>query len=72
MAARLGAQNREWVREYAHQAQQFATRFPQEDGRTAVSLISAGRKCEQYGLILPLQAQQMYRAARPQAQARVA
>jgi N-acetylglutamate synthase-like GNAT family acetyltransferase len=28
------------------------------------------RKCEQYGLILPLQAQQMYRAARPQAQAR--
>lgn len=30
------------------------------------------RKCEQYGLILPLQAQQTYRAFRPQATARVA
>ncbi|MBL8848401.1 MAG: TlpA family protein disulfide reductase [Planctomycetaceae bacterium] len=50
MAARFGAQNRDWVREYANQAQQFARRFPQEDGRTAVSLIAAGRKCEQYGL----------------------
>jgi hypothetical protein len=51
MAARHGAQNREWVREYATQAQLFAHRFPQEEGRTAVSLIAAGRKCEQYGLL---------------------
>lgn len=50
MAARYGAQNRDWVAEYAHQAQTFASRFPQEQGRSAVSLIAAGRKCEQYGL----------------------
>jgi len=30
------------------------------------------RKCEQYAVVLPLQAQQMYRAVRPQATARVA
>lgn len=30
------------------------------------------RKCEQYAVVLPLQAQQTYRAARPQATARVA
>lgn len=30
------------------------------------------RKCEQYAVVLPLQVQQMYRAARPQATARVA
>jgi len=50
MAARHGAQNRELVREYARQAQQFAHRFPQEQGRAAVALISAGRKCEQYAV----------------------
>ena len=30
------------------------------------------RKCEQFAVVLPLQAQQMYRAAQPQAAARVA
>lgn len=50
MAARHGAQNRDLVREYAQQAQHFSRRFPQEEGRAAVSLIAAGRKCEQYGL----------------------
>lgn len=50
MAAKYGAQNRDWVSEYASQARQFADRFPQEQGRSAVSLIAAGRKCERYGL----------------------
>lgn len=50
MAARHGPQNRDWVREYATQAQLFARRFPQEEGRSAVALIAAGRRCEQYAL----------------------
>jgi hypothetical protein len=50
MAARHGPENREWVKAYANQARLFADRFPQEQGRVAVSLIAAGRKCEQFGL----------------------
>ena len=50
MAARHGAESREWVKAYANQARLFADRFPQEQGRVAVSLIAAGRKCEQFGL----------------------
>lgn len=50
MAARHGAQNRDWVTAYANQSRLFAERFPQEQGRTAVSLIAAGRKCEQFHL----------------------
>ncbi|MFO1091802.1 MAG: TlpA disulfide reductase family protein [Planctomycetaceae bacterium] len=58
LAARHGAKNRDAVREYAKQAQRFAQRFPQESGRTAVGLIAAGRKCEQYGL--PNEARECY------------
>lgn len=50
MASRHGAENREWVTAYANQSRLFAERFPQEQGRTAVSLIAAGRKCEQFHL----------------------
>lgn len=50
MAARHGAENRAWVRAYANQARLFAERFPQEQGRAAVSLIAAGRRCEQFQL----------------------
>lgn len=50
MAAQHGTQNNEWVKAYAIQARLFAERFPQEQGRVAVSLISAGRKCEQFAL----------------------
>lgn len=50
MAARHGAGNPEWITAYANQARLFADRFPQEQGRSAVSLIAAGRKCEQFSL----------------------
>jgi hypothetical protein len=50
MAARHGPENREWVKAYANQARLYADRFPQEQGRVAVTLIGAGRKCEQFGL----------------------
>jgi hypothetical protein len=50
MAARHGPEDREWVKAYANQARLFADRFPQEQGRVAVTLIAAGRKCEQFGL----------------------
>jgi hypothetical protein len=50
MAARHGAENREWITAYANQSRLFADRFPQEQGRSAVSLIAAGRKCEQFSL----------------------
>jgi hypothetical protein len=50
MAARHGAESREWVTAYANQSRLYADRFPQEQGRTAVSLIAAGRKCEQFNL----------------------
>ncbi|REJ85493.1 MAG: hypothetical protein DWQ29_11230, partial [Planctomycetota bacterium] len=50
MASRYGSQNPEWVKAYSVQARLFAERFPQEQGRVAVNLISAGRKCEQFAL----------------------
>lgn len=50
MASQHGAENREWITAYAHQSRLFADRFPQEQGRSAVSLIAAGRKCEQFNL----------------------
>ena len=59
MASRHGAENRGWVTAYANQSRLFAERFPQEQGRTAVSLIAAGRKCEQFHL--PNDARQCYR-----------
>ena len=50
MASRYGMQNSDWVKAYSVQARLFAERFPQEQGRVAVNLISAGRKCEQFVL----------------------
>lgn len=50
MAAKYGAQQPAWVTAYANQARLFADRFPEEQGRAATGLISAGRKCEQFGL----------------------
>ena len=50
MAARYGGQQPAWVTTYANQARLFADRFPNQQGRAATSLISAARKCEQFGL----------------------
>ncbi|MFG0332649.1 MAG: TlpA family protein disulfide reductase, partial [Maioricimonas sp. JB049] len=50
-AERFGGRNIEWVQAYSQQARLFAAKFPQEEGRAAVALISAGRLCEGAGLI---------------------
>lgn len=50
-AEKFGGRNVEWVQAYSQQARLFAEKFPQEEGRAAVALISAGRLCEQVGLI---------------------
>jgi TolA-binding protein len=48
-AEKWGRDNPEWTRAYANQARLFVEKFPQEQARGAVSLIAAGRKCEQKG-----------------------
>src|SRR5690606_17597909 len=50
MARSLGAADREWLTEYAAQANQYAERFPDQKSRAALGLFTAGRLCDRFGL----------------------
>jgi peroxiredoxin len=48
MARSLGGTDREWLTEYAAQANQYAERFPEHKSRAAVALFTAGRLCDRF------------------------
>lgn len=48
MARSLGGTDREWLTEYAVQANQYAERFPEQHSRAAQALFSAGRLCDRF------------------------
>jgi peroxiredoxin len=50
MARSLGSADREWLTEYASQANQFAERFPEQKSRAALALFTAGRLCDRFQL----------------------
>ena len=49
MAESFGADDPDWLVEYANQTVQFARRFPDQEGRAAMSLFAAGGICDQFG-----------------------
>jgi peroxiredoxin len=53
MARSLGAADREWLAEYASQANQYAERFPEEKSRAALALFTAGRLCDRFQMTDP-------------------
>jgi peroxiredoxin len=50
MARSLGGADREWLTEYAAQANQYAERFPEQQIRAAQALFWAGRLCDRFQL----------------------
>lgn len=50
-AERSARQKPELAQAYAKQSRLFAEKFPQETNRTAMNLVTAGRMCEQLGLM---------------------
>lgn len=50
-AQKYGEREPRWTQALARQARQFAQRFPQEQSRAAMFLITAGRHCDQQGLL---------------------
>lgn len=50
-AQQQGSDDPQWSIAFARQARLFSEKFPTETSRAAVSLISAGRTCENHGLL---------------------
>src|SRR5690606_3267747 len=53
MARSLGGADREWLTEYAAQANQYAERFPEQKTRAALALFTAGRLCDRFQMTDP-------------------